>query len=283
MSGISRTRFDGTFDNSAVDLTDQALGAALKGAGLDPKRLDALDGKADGRVTGQQAIDDLYDEINRLDTRTATLASKQEGAVWSALQGARIAPAPISSGQGAALAAAARRIVAEDQPGPGAASRWALNGISACENPGVSSAAYAGQGAWKCNVFAGEAFYRAGLPFPLNGQDHYAGANNLPAQSRFFQPLARLDDVRPGDVLSISRKDDSGHVEIVTGVRRDANGQVVSISSAGAHEMGAAEGTTTAGPLLAAAPLDGRGATLSVGTETYRLLRPLAPPAGTVK
>lgn len=280
MSKISRDRFDGELANTSIDLANPSLDAALQETSLSPRKLDALDGKVDGHVTGQQAIDDLYDRINDLDRRTAELSSKPELAIWGTVRGAAIAPAPLSRDQGARLAAAAQRLVAADVSSAGHPSRWALDGVSVCQNPAVRSSGYAGRETWKCNVFAGEAFYRAGLPFPLNAQAHYATANSLPSDARFFQPLRTIDEVRPGDLLSIARKGDSGHVEIVTGVERGSNGQVVSISSAGAHELGAAEGDSTAAPLLAASSSNGRSASLSAGTETYRLLRPMVPPAG---
>src|SRR4051812_33136297 len=110
MNGISRKRFDGAFTNASIDLQDEGLGAALAGASLDVGKLDGLDGKPDGRVTGKQAIDDLYDEVNRLDTHTASLSSKQERTLWTALRGAAIGPAPISAEKSEALAAAARQI-----------------------------------------------------------------------------------------------------------------------------------------------------------------------------
>src|SRR4051812_19589758 len=108
MSGVSRSRFESEFTNASLDLAHEGVDAALKGTSLSRQGLDALDGRADARVSGQQAIDDLYDRINDLDRRTAGLSSKQERAVWTALRGAAIAPAPISSDQGAALAGAAR-------------------------------------------------------------------------------------------------------------------------------------------------------------------------------
>lgn len=283
MSAITRPRFDAALGNTAIDLTDPTLGTALGAAGLDAKKLDALDGQADGRVAGQPAIDDLYDEINRLDRQTSALSSKQERAVWSALRGAAIAPVPISREQGEALAASARQLVAEDHPQAGRLSHWALKGESICLNPALSSPTYAQPDAWKCNVFVGEAFYRAGLPFPMNDQDHYSSAKSLPAEGRFFQPVATIGDVRPGDLVSIWRKHDSGHVEIVTGVQRGPDGQVVSITSAGAHEARSAEGASTAAPLVAASRTNGGSATLVVGDETYRLLRPMAPPPGGVR
>jgi hypothetical protein len=278
MSGISRNRFDGQLGNSAIDLTDPALGDALRGVGLDPKKLDALDGKADGRVAGQGAIDDLYDQINGLDQQTSALSSKQERALWSAVRGAAIAPVPISREQGEALATAAKQLVAEDQPAPGKLSHWALKGESACRNPALSAPNYAGPDAYKCNVFAGEAFYKAGVPFPLSDQSHYASAKNLPGDSRFFQPLATVDGVRPGDVISIWRGRDNGHVEVVTAVRRGPDGQVISITSAGAHDGGSAEADSTAAAFLDPAKQKGRSATVVDGGETYRILRPLAPP-----
>ena len=233
----------------------------------------------DGRVSGRKAIDALYDEIDRLDRTTSGLASKEERGLWGALRGAAVAPRPISADQGERLAKAAQQMVAEDQPKAGQLSQWALEGDAHCKNPDLSSPLYAAKGSWKCNVFVGETFNRAGLPFPLNQQSHYAAANHLPAQSKFFQTVAGLDDVRPGDVLSIQRTGQSGHVEIVTDVGRDARGHVVSIASAGAHEDGSHEGSGTAAPLVSAAATDGRAAQAIIANETYRLLRPMAPPA----
>jgi len=283
MRGISRKQFGDAFSNAAIDLDDPDLKEALAGAGLDAGKLDALDGKSDGRVEGGKALDELYDEIDRLDRQTTGLASQQERGLWGAMRAAAVAPKPISADQGAQLAAAARQMVAEDRPRPGQVSEWALAGSAHCENPDLSSPSYAGRNTWKCNVFVGEALNRAGLPFPLNEQSHYASANALPSQSRFFQPLAKLDDVRPGDVLSIQRAGESGHVEIVTDVARDAGGHVVSIASAGAHEDGSHEGDATAASLVAAAATDGGAAKVTVANETFRVLRPMAPPAGATK
>jgi hypothetical protein len=281
MSGVTRKEFGAAFSNTAVDLGDEHLKAAVASAGLDSGSLDALDGRRDGRISGPKAMDALYDEIDRLDRQTSGLASKQELGLWGALRGAAIAPRDISAKQGEALATAARRMVAEDQRDgqSGRASPWSLAGAARCQNPELSSKSYATNNDWKCNVFVGEAFYRAGLPFPVNAQGHYASANQLPSQSRFFQGVARLDDVRPGDVLSIHRTRESGHVEVVTGVQRGPDGRVVSISSVGAHVDGVHEGTATAAPLVQAAATDGGSATATSGNEVYRLLRPMAPRA----
>jgi hypothetical protein len=189
-----------------------------------------------------------------------------------------VAPRPISAKQGDALAASARRMLAEDERRTVTTSPWSLAGSAQCQNPALASKTYATHDDWKCNVFAGEAFYRAGLPFPINDQGHYVAANHLPAQSRFFQGVATLDDVRPGDVLSIARKGESGHVEIVTGVEKDPNGRISSITSVGAHEDGVREGTDTSAPLVAAAAQDGGRAAATVDGDTYRILRPMACP-----
>jgi hypothetical protein len=275
MSKVTRTRFDGTFGNEAIDLGNDTLATALAGAGLDAAKLDTLDGTADGRVSGQRAIDALYDEVDRLDTHTAALSSKQERAVWDALRGAAIAPAPISAEQGQALAAAARRLVAEDTPAPGKSSQWSLDGTATCENPALGSRSYAGPKVWKCNVFVGEAFHKADLPFPMNGENHYVAAGKLAAQSRFFRPVASIEDVRPGDVIAVHRKAESGHVEIVTGVQRGTDGRITSISSAGAHLDGSRESNWTAALLV-----DASRTTVQLGDETYQILRPMTPAAG---
>ena len=134
---------------------------------------------------------------------------------------------------------------------------------------------------WKCNVFVGEAFNRAGLPFPLSSAGHYATANSLANRSDSFERVANLNDVRPGDLLSINRRGDSGHVEIVTNVARDTHGQVRTITSLAAHEDGLAEGTTTAASLVqvasqAAGQIGAKGVTIE--GETFHVLRPMAPP-----
>jgi hypothetical protein len=278
MSGISRKQFGDTFSNAAIDLGDDRLRTALAGAGLDAGKLDALDGRADGRVTGQRGLDDLYDEIDRLDQQTKGLASKQELGLWGALRGAAVAPQPISAKQGEALAASARQMVAQDQREAKTPSPWSLAGAAQCQNPALASKTYATNKVWKCNVFVGEASYRAGLPFPVNAQGHYVAADHLPGQSRFFHTVATLDDVRPGDVLSIYRPRTSGHVEIVTGVERGPDGRISSMTSVGAHEDGVREGSDTSAPLVAAAAQDGGRATVTVDGETYRILRPMAPP-----
>jgi hypothetical protein len=81
MSGVSRKEFGDAFSNAAIDLGPSANGglrADLASAGLDVREVDGLDGRADGRVSGQPALDALYDEIDRLDRQTTGLASKQE-------------------------------------------------------------------------------------------------------------------------------------------------------------------------------------------------------------
>jgi hypothetical protein len=280
MSGVSRKEFGDAFSNAAIDLGNEGLRTELASAGLDARQLDALDSRRDGRVSGQKALDALYDEIDRLDRQTTGLASKQELGLWGALRGAAVAPRPISPRQGEALAASARRMIAEDQRGSGDLSSWSYAGAARCKNPALSSKEYATNDTWKCNVFVGEAFYRAGLPFPINVQGHYAAANDLPSRSSYVRRVAKLDDVRPGDVLSIHRTGDSGHAEIVTGVERDASGHVVSLRSVGAHENGPAEGTFTAAPLVQAAALDGGAASATIDGCAYRILRPMAPPPG---
>jgi hypothetical protein len=278
MSGVTRQRFGSTFANAAIDLRGEGVGEALAGAGLDVGKLDALDGKADGRVAGAQPLDELYDAINRLDTTTGGLASKAERGVWEALRGAAVLPQPISAAQGEALARVAQQIVAEDDR---TSSPWAKESEYSCANPAISSPEYASK-KWKCNVFVGEAFYRAGLPFPVTSTGLYTTANGLAAQSRFFRPVGRLDDVRPGDLLTIRRNGESGHVEIVTQVRRDPDGRIVAIAAAGAHEKRSQESTNTATDLIAAAGVNGGAATALIDGETFGILRPLAPPRAEV-
>jgi hypothetical protein len=279
MSGISRAQFDSMLDNHAIDVHEPNLSRAATEAGVDLGALDRRDGHADGVISGKKGLDRLYDAINALDSRTAGPSSGPEGALVQAVRGAAIAPAPISAGQGRALAAAARRMRAEESPDRSGVSPWALAGRAACRNPALGSSRYAGADVWKCNVFVGEAFHRAGLSFPLSDANHYAGANALPRRREHFQSIAELADVRPGDVLTISRRGDSGHVEIVTGVSRTPDGRVQSLTSVGAHELGLAEGTETAAPLVQAAGSGPSPTGWPIGDETFHLLRPMMPPA----
>lgn len=278
MSGISRAGLGSTFDNHAIDTHEPNLSRAASESGIDLGAVDRADGKADGLISGDQGLDRLYDAINALDSRTAGPSSGAERALLQAARGAAIAPVPISRAQGRALAGAARRMLAEERPDRSGVSPWALAGRAHCKNPALGSRGYAGAEVWKCNVFVGEAFNRAGLSFPLSSESHYAGANALPGRREHFQSVARLSDVREGDLLTISRRGDSGHVEIVTGVSRGPDGQVQSVTTLGAHELGLAEGTATAAPLIEAAGSRSGPTGWKIGDETFHLLRPLAPP-----
>jgi hypothetical protein len=276
MDGISRSRLESAFDNQVVDVDDPMLEGSAGPGGRD---LDALD-TSDGLVSGDAAMARVYDAVDALDRRTPDRASHTELAVNGALKNAAIGPVPISAGEGRQLAASARRMLAEEPPAAAGKSPWSLAGTATCRNSEIASPRYAGSGVWKCNVFVGEAFNRAGLSLPLSSVGHYATANSLATRSASFQPVANLNDVRPGDLVSINRRGQSGHVEIVTDVARDAHGQVRTITTLGAHEEGLAEGTTTAASLVevvsrAAGRIGSNGVTID--GETFHLLRPMAP------
>lgn len=276
MTAISRRQFDNALANHAIDIHDPGLDAAVTGSGLDLSKLDRLDGTADGRICGHQALEQLYDAVDALDRKTAGLGSGKERAIFNAVKAAALAPVPISTEQGKAVANAARQLLAEDARDSRGSSRWSLDATSACANPGLSSPSYAPRKSYKCNVFAGETLYRAGLPFPLNAQNHYVVARLLPAQSAFFQKLPSIDQAREGDLLSIYRGERAGHVEIVTGVVRNSEGKITALKTVGAHEDGVAEGTQTAASFFAKAkPVHGA---LVTPDETLRILRPLASP-----
>jgi hypothetical protein len=269
MDGISPSRFASTFDNHAIDVDDLAR------SGDDPGG-----GRTDGLVSGDAALARVYDAVNALDRQTSNLASPAEVAVYGALKRAAIGPSPISAAQGRQLAAAAQQMLAQEPLAGTGRSPWSLTGTAICQSSEIASPRYAGDGVWKCNVFAGEAFNRAGLSFPLSSVGHYASANSLATRSASFQPVTNLDDVRPGDLVSINRRDESGHVEIVTDVARDADGHVRTITTLGAHEQGLAEGTTTAASLIrlaskAAGQIGSNG--LTSGGETFHVLRPMVP------
>jgi hypothetical protein len=266
MDRIPRNRAQPAFDKDELDV-DHPM--------LEPKP-DA----ADGPVSGEVAMARIYDAVDALDRRTPDLASHTEVAVNGALKPAASGPAPISAAQGRQLAASARQMRAEDTSAAGGESPWSLTGTTVCLNPQITSPRYAVDGVWKCNVFVGEAFNRAGLSFPLSSVGHYASANSLATRSASFRPVANLNDVRPGDLVTINRRGESGHVEIVTDVARDPQGQVRTITSLGAHEQGLAEGTTTAASLVevasrAAGQIGVNGVTID--GETFHLLRPMAP------
>ena len=280
MDGISRARSGSTFDNLHVGVDDPTPEATAGAAGLDLGALGRGDGHTDGLIAGDGGMARVYDAVNTLDRRTPDLASRTEVAVYGAQQRAAIAPAPIAAAEGRRLAGAARRMLAEETPAATGKSPWSLAGTVTCRNPEITSPRY-GDGVWKCNVFVGEAFSRAGLHFPLSSVGHYASANSLATQRASFQSVANLSDVRPGDLVSINRRGESGHVEIVTDVARQADGQVRTITTLGAHEQGLAEGTTTAASLVHVASRAGGqigSAGVSIEGETFHVLRPMAAP-----
>jgi hypothetical protein len=269
MDGISRSQYSSPADDHAVGVEDSPLDAAAGAGG------------PEGLVSGDPARARIYDAIDVLDRRMPDLGAQRELAVHGAGSRSPIGPAPISAAQGRHLAASARKMLAEEHSSAAGKSPWSLTGTATCRNPEITSPRYAGSGQWKCNVFVGEAFNRAGLPFPLSSVGHYATANSLAGRSDSFQRVANLNDVRPGDLVSINRRGESGHVEIVTDVARDAAGQVRTITSLGAHEQGLAEGTTTAASLVQAASrsageIGAKGVTID--GETFHVLRPMAPP-----
>ena len=270
MDGISRTRPEATFANRATDVDNST-----------PETVDRSDAQTDGTVSGDAARARVYDAVDALERRTASPGSGVQLAVHGGVSRSSIAPTAISAAQGRQLAASARQMLAEDRPAAGQKSPWSRAGTATCRNPEIASPRYAGSGAWKCNVFVGEAFNRAGLPFPLSSVGHYATANALASRSDSFERVANLNDVRPGDLVSINRRGDSGHVELVTDVARGADGKVRTITSLAAHEDGLAEGTTTAASLVqvaskAAGQIGSKGVTID--GETFHLLRPKAPP-----
>jgi hypothetical protein len=270
MDGISRTRSESTFASDAGG----AVGPQLE-------TIDRSDDRTDGPVSGDAARARVYDAVDALDRRTVDAGSHVELAVYGAVSRAAIAPVPISAAQGRQLAASARQMLAEEPLGGAGKSPWSLAGAATCRNSEIASPRYAGGGVWKCNVFVGEAFNRAGLPFPLSAAGHYATANSLASRSDSFQRVPNLNDVRPGDLVSINRRGDSGHIEIVTDVARGADGQVRTITSLAAHEDGLAEGATTAASLVQAASAAGGqiGAQgITIDGETFRVLRPKVPP-----
>ena len=276
MNAISRSQFAHGLANRAIDLRDSRLERAATDAGLDLEKVDRLDGQSDGRITGQQALDHLYDELDALDEKTAGLGAGKARTVYDAVKSASIAPIPISADQGRVIAAAARELLAEDRRDANGLSVWSKGGVASCDNPGLIRPDYAGSGQYKCNIFAGEAVSRAGLPFPINGQAHYVTAGSLPDQSSFLQRLASVDEVREGDLISIYRGTEPGHAEVVTGVQRGADGRVTGLKSIGAHENGVFEGTQTGASFLRAG--DRHGGALVLPGETFRILRPMSPP-----
>ena len=264
MDGISRGRFESTFDNRTTDLDAP----------------NQSDGRTGGLVSGDAAMARAYDAVDALDRQSPALASNTELAVYGALTPAPLAPAPISATEGRRLAASARQMLAEEPSTAKGKSPWSLAGTVTCRNSELTSRRY-GDGVWKCNVFVGEAFNRAGLSFPLSSAGHYASANSLATRPASFQSIANLNDVRPGDLVSINRRGESGHVEIVTDVARQADGEVRTITTLGAHEQGLAEGTTTAAALVHVASSAGGqigSGGVTIEGETLHLLRPMAPP-----
>jgi hypothetical protein len=281
MDGISRTRSESTFANDPAVVDDSILGETARAVGPELDTVDHGNGHTDATVSSDALRARVYDAVDALDRRTPDLGSHVELAVYGTVSRSAVAPAPISAAQGRHLAASARQMLADEPPAGAGSSPWSLAGAATCRNSEIASPRYAGGGVWKCNVFVGEAFNRAGLPFPLSAAGHYATANSLASRPDSFQRVANLNDVRPGDLVSINRRGDSGHVEIVTDVARDADGQVRTITSLAAHEDGLSEGTTTAASLVQAASAAGGqigSQGITIDGETFRVLRPKVPP-----
>jgi len=142
--------------------------------------------------------------------------------------------------------------------------------------PGVTRIAWL-RGLNKCNQFVGDALSAAGFAMPTvrmqDGSEHYALAETLPRQRRFFRPLAELSAVRPGDVFVRDYGGADGacgaHAEVV--VARD--GATGALTLAGAHRSGAGFSRFLFDPRRWHYDHELRG--WSDGSDTLFFLRPL--------
>ena len=93
MTAISRRQFDNALANHAIDVQDPGLETAVAGSGLDLAKLDRLDGAVDDRISGQQALEQLYADLDALDKKTAGLGSEKSG---PSTRRSRAPPSPLS-------------------------------------------------------------------------------------------------------------------------------------------------------------------------------------------
>jgi hypothetical protein len=157
----------------------------------------------------------------------------------------------------AALVARARQMAAS----PEESVAFARAGRHPSSNPAITGTS---GGAAKAELFVGDLLHGAGLAAPTiatTGWDgapgrHYAYAERWPRQPQLFDPITRLEDVRPGDLLVVDwrtrRGASGGHIELITG----SEGGKGMITTVGARTAGLVEDTTY-GRLLAAAQPEG--------------------------
>ncbi|MCC6932147.1 MAG: hypothetical protein IT292_02685 [Deltaproteobacteria bacterium] len=142
--------------------------------------------------------------------------------------------------------AAALRIIAEE------GHSYAKANTPTSQNPKITSNRHPGlsplnwlQGKSKCNVFVGEALYRAGLEMPtfkmLDGSHHYVNAEALSAMKKHFTPITNIHLLQSGDLMVIDktnrRGENGAHVELITNIDSAHN----FLKTAGAHDKGAYE------------------------------------------
>ena len=132
------------------------------------------------------------------------------------------------------------------------------------------------EGDWKCNVFIGDVLSQAGFEPALSDKGRYSQAESLPGK-RQFTPITDLGDLQPGDVLVLDYPGSGGataHVEIVTGVERDAQGKLTKVTSIGGRGEGVVENEAK-GALLVGAQDSPRGKGFaSADGDTLYVIRP---------
>ena len=130
-------------------------------------------------------------------------------------------------------------------------------------------------GDWKCNVFVGDVLAQSGFEPAVSSKGRYSQAESLPGKG-VFTPVTDLGDLRPGDVLVIDYPTSGGataHVEIVTGVERDAQGRLTEVTSIGGRGEGVVENDAK-GALLVAGQDSPRGKGFASGEDTLYVVRP---------
>lgn len=263
-----------------IDLDNDALNRTADRLGVGRQRLARHDRDGDGTLRGRelQRAFRLVDSLDRDGSGQTFKQAGAAGALHEAMLGAR-RPGPY---HGMAIAKVAISIAA------GRGGEYARDAAPTSENGALSGNVRPGRtrltwlaGRYKCNQFVGDALWRAGVRMPSyklpGGGEHYVNAEALPHQRAYFDRLARVADLRVGDVIVIDfpgRGQDGAHTEIVT--HRDTS----TVRATGAHADGAYE--TEVSPLLgeswssalSRARRDGEAGCWRLGAHTIYLLRP---------
>jgi hypothetical protein len=239
--------------------------------GIDAGRLPGAPGKAwaakydanrDGLVKGDE-LKAVYKDVDELDGDAAGIVLGDDNSRDDRVVGGLV---EMSAAPGHTKTLLIAREFLQD---PARHEEFDLEGSCSPSNPAVKGR-YVDK--WKCNAFVGEVMYRAGYEMPLYSENgKYYHPNHLHKATQYFD-VVRLEDARPGDLITNDHGDGSGHVEIITHV--ETHGSRTSFTTVGTTSDGLSEDGNMCNQM--------RGAT-KVGNhyekdgETYYVLRPKKP------